>query len=541
MLKRRLFEDGATTAMNRTPATSLKYLSTRILYITVLWALGLMVTAVETVAGVRFELSRADGIHPKPFSGRVFVMLGPEQMKAPRMGPDWFNPQPMYAIDVKGWALGQTITLADGPNLLSFPSPIGKLKAGKYAVQALMRINMNTHRLGNGPGNAYSETVVMEVSDNQDITVKLAITASQPEDLFPEHPRVKLETLESPLLTAFYGHPVRHRASVVLPEGWDGKTALPTIYVIPGFGGNHRQGLRMAGQGGGMNFGSDMIRVVLDPDCVTGHHVFADSARNGPRGRALIEEFIPYLEKKYPLIAKAGGRFLNGHSSGGWSSLWLQVSYPESFGGVWSTSPDPIDFRDFQRIDIYAKGENMFRDREGVERPIARRGDRPVVSYETFSRMEDVMGPGGQLYSFEAVFSPLGSAGEPLQLWNRRTGEIDLKVAEAWKKYDMGLILQENWSRLGPKLAGKIHITMGDMDSFYLEGATRLMGERLKALKSDAVVDILPGRDHGTVLDGRLGAKIDMEMHETLKKNGIVLKPIETLKPEETSKKKAAE
>lgn len=67
------------------------------------------------------------------------------------------------------------------------------------------------------------------------------------------------------------------------------------------------------------------------------------------------------------------------------------------------------------------------------------------------------------------------------------------------------------------------------------------MGERLKALKSDAVVDILPGRDHGTVLDGRLGAKIDMEMHETLKKNGIVLKPIETLKPEETSKKKAAE
>ena len=73
---------------------------------------------------------------------------------------------------------------------------------------------------------------------------------------------------------------------------------------------------------------------------------------------------------------------LNGHSSGGWSSLWLQVTYPDVFGGTWSTSPDPVDFRDFQRINLYAAGENMFRDRAGKRRPIARMGAMPALYYD---------------------------------------------------------------------------------------------------------------------------------------------------------------
>ena len=54
-----------------------------------------------------------------------------------------------------------------------------------------------------------------------------------------------------------------------------------------------------------MNFAGDMVRIVLNADCGTGHHVFADSANNGPRGKALIEEFIPYLESNYPADRRA--------------------------------------------------------------------------------------------------------------------------------------------------------------------------------------------------------------------------------------------
>lgn len=486
-------------------------------------------------AALKFVVNRSPEIHPQPFTGRLYVMLGSERNKSPKNGPNWFNPQPFFAVDVQDWQQGTSITLKDGPDLLAFPAPVAQLKPGKYSAQALMRINVDTNRLGDGPGNAFSDPVVIEVGEDQDISVTFDIRKTQPEDKFPEHAQIKLEEIQSTLLSDFYGRPVKHRAAVILPVGRQENAThpLPSLYVIPGFGGDHRQAFQM--MGGRLGFGSEFVRIVLDPDCGTGHHVFADSATNGPRGQALVEEFIPYLEKKYNLISKTGARFVNGHSSGGWSSLWLQITYPDTFGGVWSTSPDPIDFRDFQRINLYATGENMFRDRQGKLRPIARRGEIPFLFYENFSKMEEVMGPGGQLYSFEAVFSPVGADKKPLQLWDRKTGAIDLKTSESWKKYDIGLILQNNWKTLGPKLSGKIHVIMGEMDTFYLEGATRLVGERLKNLKSDAVVELVPGRDHGTILDLKLADRIDREMKSTLKQNGIDWTPV----PGRTSKKAA--
>ncbi len=249
-------------------------------------------------------------------------------------------------------------------------------------------------------------------------------------------------------------------------------------------------------------FGEDFIRVVLDPDCGTGHHVFADSATNGPRGRPWSRSSSPTSRgpsRRSPIPAPG---LLNGHSSGGWSSLWLQVTYPDVFGGTWSTSPDPVDFRDFQRINIYASGENMFRDREGKRRPIARMGEvMPALFYDNFSRMDDVIGWGGQLGSFEAVFSPLDRDGRPRKLWDRSTGAIDPEVAKAWEAYDIRLVLERNWPALGPKLKGKLHVITGDLDTFYLEGAVKLLKESLARLGSDAVVEIIPNRDHGTLLD----------------------------------------
>src|SRR5206468_6466151 len=132
--------------------------------------------------------------------------------------------------------------------------------------------------------------------------------------------------------------------------------------------------------------------VFLDGSFPTGHHDFADSVNNGPWGKALTTELIPYLEQHFHLVAKPYARFLTGHSSGGWSSLWLQVAYPDFFGGTWSTSPDPVDFRDFQRVDLYAPDQNLFTDAEGQPRPLSR-GDRGrVLLYKKFSDMEVLMG-----------------------------------------------------------------------------------------------------------------------------------------------------
>jgi hypothetical protein len=53
----------------------------------------------------------------------------------------------------------------------------------------------------------------------------------------------------------------------------------------------------------------------------------------------------------------------------------------------------------------------------------------------------------------------------------------------------------------------------GAMDDFYLEGAVKLLKESLARLGSDAVVEIIPKRDHSTLLDANLAERIDREMH----------------------------
>jgi hypothetical protein len=58
---------------------------------------------------------------------------------------------------------------------------------------------------------------------------------------------------------------------------------------------------------------------------------------------------------------------------------------------------------------------------------------------------------------------------------------------------------------------------MGAEDTFYLDGATRLMQKSLKDLGSDAVVEIFPGRDHNLV-DAALRKRIASEMAEQFRK-----------------------
>ena len=55
---------------------------------------------------------------------------------------------------------------------------------------------------------------------------------------------------------------------------------------------------------------------------------------------------------------------------------------------------------------------------------------------------------------------------------------------------------------------------MGDEDTFYLEGATKLLKESLDKLPGDAVVEIHEGKDHGSLMTGELRSRIRREMTE---------------------------
>ncbi len=461
----------------------------------------------------RFEVTYTEAVSPGPISARVYVIFGPPiGLVEPRTGPDWFKPQPLFAVDARDWKPGQPLTI--DAKAVGFPTTLDRLTPGPFRVQAVVRLNPDTHAL-DGDGNGYSATQVINVDPAVGGVTKFTVDKVSRSKPFQETDRIKLIELPSPILSAFYKRPIKHRAGVHLPEG-DRSIRRPTLYIVPGFGGDHTM-IRMVARDRRFGFGADMIRVVLDPDCGTGHHVFADSATNGPRGEALVKEFIPYLEKTFNAIPEPGARLLNGHSSGGWSSLWLQVTYPDFFGGTWSTSPDPVDFRDFQRIDLGSPGVNFYRQADGSPRPVARMDGQAALFVEPFVRMEEVIGDGGQLTSFEAVFSPLDPAGRPRKLWDRASGAVDLETARAWDVYDIRLILERNWPKLGPKLKGKIHVIIGDDDTFYLEGATRLLKESLTKLGSDAEITLMPDKDHFNLMTADLARRINGEMMSKVK------------------------
>jgi hypothetical protein len=449
------------------------------------------------------------------YTGRVYLMTsrGPGE---PRHGPHWFGDDPFYAVDVAGWA--PDAPLLFGASALAYPVALRGVPAGDYGLQAVMRRNADSPSIGEGAGTAYSAERRIAIDPAAGGRIDLRIDQVVAERPFRETDRIKLVRLRSELLSAFHGRPVEMRAAVVLPEGYDPAGRYGACYWINGFGGDHFSAHHLASMWDSVGASRRIVHVVPDPLCFGGHHVFADSASNGPRGRALVEELIPHLERSFALLARPSARFLGGHSSGGWSSLWLQVSHPEHFGGVWSVAPDPVDFTDFQRVDLYAPGANLFVDAQGALRPVARRGETPFAWYHDFVAMENVYGEGGQIRSFEWAFSPRGEDGLPRRLFDRTSGAVDPSVAAEWRRYDIRQLLERDWARLAAPLAGKIHVFMGERDTFYLEGATRRLKEALERLGSDAVIELVPGADHGSISSPQLMQRIEREMEERLER-----------------------
>ncbi|MGH9439073.1 MAG: alpha/beta hydrolase-fold protein, partial [Terriglobia bacterium] len=203
-----------------------------------------------------------------------------------------------------------------------------------------------------------------------------------------------------------------------------------------------------------------------------------NSANNGPYGDALMHELIPYIETHFRIIHQPYARVLTGGSTGGWESLALQVKHPKFFGGTWTLFPDPIDFRHYQLVNIYRDPNAFYQPGYQwitVLRPEERQTDGQAdMTEEQESQLEEVLGSHGrsgqQLDAWEAVYGPVGADGYTEPLWDKSTGRINHEVAEYMRShgYDLTAYLKKNWPDLGPELAGKLHIYVGDMDSYYL-------------------------------------------------------------------------
>jgi hypothetical protein len=140
----------------------------------------------------------------------------------------------------------------------------------------------------------------------------------------------------------------------------------------------------------------------------------------------------------------------------------------------------------------------VYKRPDGSAFPIFRDKGQVVATLEQFARLEEVLGPyGGQLSSFDWVFSPKGTDGAPEPMFDRQTGRVDPHVVAYWHDhYDLAHLTEANWAERGPDLKGRIHVIVGTADTFYLDGAAHKFEAVLTRLGANPHFTYLPDRTH---------------------------------------------
>jgi hypothetical protein len=317
---------------------------------------------------------------------------------------------------------------------------------------------------------------------------------------------VKRIKIQSDILTKWWGHPIYVGATVLLPKDYEKHPDVkyPIVYDeghfslgAPGGFGAGRGG-RGGGRGGAQQSFTDywqadgtprmLLVTVQHPSPYYDDSYGVNSANNGPYGDAIVKELIPAVESRFRAIGQPYARLLTGGSTGGWISLAHQIFYPDFYGGTWSLCPDGVDFRYHQIVNVYSDTNAYFIEHPWmkVERPTQRRPDGNIVAMmkdENWSELAqgDHSRSGGQWDIWEATYGPVGADGYAQRIWDKATGAIDKKVAAYWKEhYDLRNILETNWATLGPKVANKINVYVGDADSYYLNMGVHMLDNFLK-------------------------------------------------------------
>ncbi|MDB6111930.1 MAG: esterase, partial [Pedosphaera sp.] len=419
------------------------------------------IARADDAASLRFEITLSPGLVTAPQTGRLLVVLGRQEKPEPRSTVGRTEPDAPFVLgrDVKDFASGKTVTV--DATAITFPiTNLSELPPGDYFVQALLDSNRDLLS-PNAPGNLYGAPQKVHLDPARRATVKLSLSAQIPAERLPEETElVKFVKIQSRLLSEFHGRPIFLRAGIILPKNFQNEPTrkYPLWVRIGGFDTRYSRVAGMMAEGADFRktWLADetprMILLHLDGAGPNGDAYQVNSANNGPYGDAITQELIPYVEEKFRAVGQPKARVLSGVSTGGWVSFAFQVFYPDFFNGTWSSCPDGVDFRAFELVNIY-DDENAYVNRYGFERPSERTlaGDvRLTMRREV--QIENVLGhgnswttSGGQWGAWNATYGPRGADGLPVPLWDPQTGKIDHQVAAQWKKYDLRLVLEENW------------------------------------------------------------------------------------------------
>ena len=475
--------------------------------------LSLNTSSQHTIPNLKFNISVSDNlVLQKSPKGRLVLFFSRKQNPSPLFQSTFSAERVGFAWNVENWEKGESLTFELNNSFYSGNDKTIDWYEDEWFMQAVYIVSEMAEFTSQG--NLYSNPVNAKVSENEVFNIELSKSIESRGNSEPTDTElVKYVEIESKLLSDFWKKPMKLKASVLLPKNFqqNENKKYPVRLNIGGYGSSWTRASRFEKDTAFINWwlseeAPEIMNIYPDGNGSYGDPYYIDSENNGPYGKALTEELIPFIEKQYHGMSDSKMRFVDGCSTGGWVSLALQIFYPDYFNGAWSFSADPVDFHHMQLINMY-EGKNAYYNEFGYLTPSVRsKTGQPRISIKEEVAGENLQSfdnsfvtSGGQWGAWNALYSPKGLDGKPEAAFDPVTGEINKKVVERWKKYDLLQILKSNWTKLGPKLNGKIWIWMGDMDNFYLNNAMREMDKFLKNTVnpvSDAEITFEPNKGH---------------------------------------------
>jgi enterochelin esterase family protein len=241
----------------------------------------------------------------------------------------------------------------------------------------------------------------------------------------------------------------------------------PVVYLISGFTGFGKMNMNLSAYSENIQQRLDrLIRskqikemIVVMPDCFTkyGGSQYVNSTATGRYEDYMIREIVPFIDKSFRTIPKAGARSIIGKSSGGYGAMWLAMRHPDIFGLMVTHSGDSAfeycymkDIPDFiVQIQNYGKGHNA------VKNFIRSQINYKQPKKKDFHNILNLIGmsscyspnPKRKEYNFDLPF-------------DINTGEI---IPVIWKK----------WLKL-------IFIDCGNKDEFNIQAGARIFADKLR-------------------------------------------------------------
>jgi Putative esterase len=438
----------------------------------------------------QFKVSFEPSVYNSPFTGNVILYLS-KNSDQPKNQLGY----PCYRMKVHNIKPGKQIIFTDSS--LSYPIILSRIDRGDYYVQAVWDLNIEGREIGLSQGNPYSVARKITINDPKEEFI-LICDKAVPTPIFAETKFVKEIKCHSAILSKFHNKPIFLNAAVILPAQYYEQPSkrFPVYFIVAGYGSDYHHYSSTESNDTLPSIPLDTIpciKIYLDGNCSLGHSAYANSDNNGPVGDAFTYEFIPLLDKKF---RTNGCRLIRGHSSGGWTVVYLLTHYPRLFAGGNASAPDPVDFHRFTLTNLYTDNKRVeFIDGLTMDKPdIVIEYDRPNIVHS----IEDIIYRGQQNVSFDAVFGPRGKNGLPISLFNTATSEINRDVFTYWKRYDLTQYIIASWERLKKDMDGKLRISVGNEDNASLNFSVMLMEKEMKKLNAGIVFAYYPG-NHFTV------------------------------------------